>query len=345
VATLPVKRSANDQILTFLIDLRARFRRWLHQDEFGPTRRQQAAALRALKKSLQTLQRHLAKGARSQREQLDVMLRSGSENSTTTLERIYEAAVDLGRYLRISDASNRKIEWALKIHTCVETIMAQSQALDTNADGELLLIALRQNFDPLQACPADFGLAGAEQWLHSYWKVVDEALCALNERGGAEERVSLKLVVQELCKLWEGETGRAVTAHGMTKLEYTQRTETDAGRFVTAAVEAILPERAWFDDHSQFSGSVRAMTFLASHSPDRARQILVIMRDFVRRAERSKKTPLHKKLAFNSVNAGSAPPPVAYQENEKPRTTIPPPRPDVDRAETPSLPHRGRVND
>jgi hypothetical protein len=288
VATLPVKRSANDQIF-FLIDLRARFRRWLHQDEFGPTRRQQIAGLRALKKSLQTLQRHLARGVRSQREKLNVMLRSGSDNPATTLERIYEAAVDLGRDLRISDASNRKIEWALKIHTCVETIMAQSQALDTNADGEILLIAIRQNFDPLQACRVDFGLAGAEQWLISYWKVVDKALCALNERGGAEERVSLKLLVEELCKLWECETGRPVTAHGMTKLEYTQRTETEAGRFVTAAIEAMLPEAAWFDDHSEFSRPVRATTFLPSNSPDRARQILVIMRDFVRCAERSKK--------------------------------------------------------
>lgn len=176
-------------------------------------------------------------------------------------------------------------------------------------------------------------------------EVVDEALCALNERGGADGRVSLRLLVQELCKLWECETGRPVTAHGMTKLEYTQRTETEAGRFVPAAVEAMLPEPAWFDDHSQFSGPVRAMTFLTSNSPHRARQILVIMRDFVRRAERSKKTRLHKKLAFNSVNAGPAPPHVALQEDDKTRTTIPPPRPDVDRAETPSLPHRGRVND
>ena len=120
-------------------------------------------------------------------------------------------------------------------------------------------------------------------------EVVDEALCALNERGGADGRVSLRLLVQELCKLWECETGRPVTAHGMTKLKYTGRTETEAGQFVTAAVEAMLPEPAWFDDHSQFSHPIRAKTFLPSNSPDRARQILVIMRDFVKRAERSKK--------------------------------------------------------
>jgi hypothetical protein len=283
VATLPVKQSADDQILAFLVDLRARFRRWLHQDEFGPTRRQQTAGLRALKKSLQTLQRQLARGARSQREQLDAMLRGNY--SIAPLERIYEAVVDLRHYLR-SDASNPKIDWALKIQASAEKIMAQSQSLDTNADGEVLLVAMRQNFDPLQACPPDFGLPGAEQWLYSYWKLVGEALSTLNERGGAQERVSLKLLVQELCKLWERETGRPVTAHGMTKLEYTQRTETEGGRFVTAAVEAMLPEPAWFDDHNEFSHPIRAKTFLPSNSPHRARQILVIMRDFVKRARR-----------------------------------------------------------
>ena len=60
LAMLPAKQSSDDQILASLADLRARFQRWLHQDEFGPTRRQQTAALRALKKSIHTLQQRLA---------------------------------------------------------------------------------------------------------------------------------------------------------------------------------------------------------------------------------------------------------------------------------------------
>jgi len=285
IAILPAKQSSDEEILAFLVDLRAHFQRWLHQDELGPTRRQQTAALRALKKSLQTLQWQLAKGAPSQREQLDAILRNGHGGSSPTLERIYEAASDLGRYLRIPDSPNRKIDWTSKIKTCAETTMAQSQSLDTNTDGEILLIAIRHIFDPLQTfTPA--GLADAELWLNAYWNVVDKTLCELNERGGAEERVSLKLLVEQLCEFWERETGGPVTAHGMSKLEYTQRTETAAGRFVTAAVDAMLPELFWFDEHREFSYSVRAMTFLPSRQADRARQILAIMRDFVKRRKK-----------------------------------------------------------
>ena len=284
-AILPAKQSSDEEILAFLVDLRAHFQRWLHQDELGPTRRQQTAALRALKKSLQTLQRQLAEGAPSQREHLDAILRNGHGGSSPTLERIYEAASDLGRYLRIPDSPNRKIDWTSKIKTCAETTMAQSQSLDTNTDGEILLIAIRHIFDPLQTfTPA--GLADAELWLNAYWNVVDKTLCELNERGGAEERVSLKLLVEQLCEFWERETGGPVTAHGMSKLEYTQRTETAAGRFVTAAVDAMLPELFWFDEHREFSYSVRAMTFLPSRQADRARQILAIMRDFVKRRKK-----------------------------------------------------------
>ena len=143
-------------------------------------------------------------------------------------------------------------------------------------------IAIQHEFDPLQPCASDFSLADAEQWLNTYWNVVDQTLYELNKRRGAEGRVSLKLLVEQLCELWQHETGRPVTAHGMIKLKYTQRTETEAGRFVSAAVETMLPAPSWFDEHSAFSNPV-AMTFLPSRHTDRARQVLVIMRDFVKR--------------------------------------------------------------
>jgi hypothetical protein len=38
VAMFPSKRSSDEEIAGYLIDLRARLQRWLHQDEFGPDR-------------------------------------------------------------------------------------------------------------------------------------------------------------------------------------------------------------------------------------------------------------------------------------------------------------------
>ena len=44
---LPTMKSGDAQVLAQLVELRARFHRWLHQDEFGPRRGEQTAALRA----------------------------------------------------------------------------------------------------------------------------------------------------------------------------------------------------------------------------------------------------------------------------------------------------------
>jgi hypothetical protein len=285
VALLPVKKSSDEQIVDFLADLRDRFHRWLHQDEFGPSRKQQTASLRALMKSFQALQRQLIKGSSLSKRQLDAVLRSRNDPSSEVLEALYESAVDVRGELSIDGAPKLDAMWAARLRDCINTLMAQLQTIDTNADGEVFLTAARRRFDRLQATGLDFALADAERWLNNYWNVVFETLSDLNRRRGAEERVSLKLLVEQLCELWERETGSRVTAHGVAKDVYTRRVETQAGRFVTAAVEVMLPKRLWRNEHAIFAHSVRALTFLPGRKQKHARahQILTIMRDFVRR--------------------------------------------------------------
>ena len=62
VAMFPSKSSSDEEIAAYLIGLRARFQRWLHQNEFGPDRRQRTATLRALIESIQRLDKHLNRG-------------------------------------------------------------------------------------------------------------------------------------------------------------------------------------------------------------------------------------------------------------------------------------------
>jgi hypothetical protein len=123
-------------------------------------------------------------------------------------------------------------------------MIAQSQALDTNADSEIFLIATERKFELSSATGANFRFADAERWLtdySDYWSVVFYTLQALNARRGAEERVSLKLLVEQLCQVWEHETQSPVAAHGTARDVYQSRAVTDAGRFVASAVEAMLP--------------------------------------------------------------------------------------------------------
>jgi len=76
VAMLPARKSSDRAILTYLVDLRARFPRWMHQDEFGPDRGEQTAALRALMKSCRALQKHLLQRSSTFKAPLDATLRA-----------------------------------------------------------------------------------------------------------------------------------------------------------------------------------------------------------------------------------------------------------------------------
>jgi hypothetical protein len=285
VATLPQTKSGDAAVLACLADLRARFHGWLHQDEFGPSRGEQTAALRQLIKSIGKLCELLKKGPFRSRARLDAALRSGSDLSSP--EALSVATTEVESALQHAGASDREILWFSRLKSYAEELLKQLHLVDDTTDSQIAGSALLGNFE-LSRTTKQLSLAKVERWLHSHRNVLDKTLERLKVRRGAQERVSLKLLVEVLCALWEHETGLLATAHGIVKDVYTSRTETDAGRFVTAAVEAMLPEKAWFDQHAEFARSVRAKTFLpdekgSRRQRDRARQILVIMRDFVAR--------------------------------------------------------------
>ena len=104
VAMLRPRRSSDQELLVYLMDLGARFRRWLHQDEFGPRRAQQAAALRTLMKSINKLRKQLQIGSGEQRRHLDAVLRDRNVPASTIIEAIYEAAMDAERCLWVAKA-------------------------------------------------------------------------------------------------------------------------------------------------------------------------------------------------------------------------------------------------
>ena len=224
----------------------------------------------------------LKQGTVRSRARLDAALRSGIDPSNQIVEALSGA---------VSEApatSGREILWFSRMTKYVDALLSQMNLIDDTTDSQIADTALDRNFEISRTAGSEgCGLANTEQWLHDYREVLDKTIKRLNARRGAQERVSLKLLVEELCKLWKVETGKPVTAHGIVSDVYTSRTETDAGRFVTAAVEAMLPDESWIKEHAKFARSARAETFLpdepgkARRRKSRARQILVIMRDFI----------------------------------------------------------------
>jgi hypothetical protein len=293
VAMLPRTESRPAAVLASLIELRAYFHGWLHQDEFGPSRAEQTAALRRLLKSVGGLCKRLEKGTAQARANLDKILRVESDPSSQIVEALMVAAAEAESASRHVGASNREKLWFARLNSHADAFSKQWHFLDDATNSQIFDTALLRKFE-LSLTAKYASLVKVERWLDGYRKVLDKTIQRLKARRGAQERVSLKLLVEQLCELWERETGLPATAHGIAKDVYTSRAETEAGRFVMTAVEAMLPDKSWFNAHAKFARSVRAETFLPDAPPSdrrrnaRARQILVIMRSFVARRSRPK---------------------------------------------------------
>jgi hypothetical protein len=103
------------------------------------------------------------------------------------MQALYEAAADIQSDLRTAEAPNRDLIWVSKLRDCIETLIAQSQSLDTNTDCAISVTAWQRKFDLSQAAGLDFGLADVESWLNGYGDVLTRTLNKLNSRGGGEQ--------------------------------------------------------------------------------------------------------------------------------------------------------------
>jgi hypothetical protein len=294
VALLPTRKSTRQQLVADFVETRQRFRRWLDQDEFGPSRKRHTEYLRELTKTVSTLRQQLAKGPPRLRAWFDTLLRDDGDPSDPVMHSFFGAVADVKKFVGVDGGSTEEREWIGQVQHSIEDLMARAQP-DDNTDEEFVQAAWRYKFDVSQPTGHVFGLADFERWLKSYSNVLFQALSELNGRRGAQERVSLKLLVEHLCQVWENETGSSVTAHGIVEDTYTHRTETAAGRFVTAAVEAMLPDQSWPGYHLESVRSKRAATFQSGRKPARALHVLVIMRDFVKRRSKAAGKAVPKK--------------------------------------------------
>src|ERR1700722_11034453 len=98
---LPATKSSRADVVTQLVDLRARFHGWLHQDEFGPGRGEQTATLREHIKFVRELCQRLDRGKSRSRDRLDAALRSSNDGLSPVVAVLGEAAADVESTLQI----------------------------------------------------------------------------------------------------------------------------------------------------------------------------------------------------------------------------------------------------
>jgi hypothetical protein len=162
----------------------------IHQDEFGPRRGEQTAALRAHIRLVRELCQQLKKGTSRSRDGFDAALRNSNDRLSPAVAALGAAAAHVESALQITGASNPDIGWFSRVGSCAATLFAQIETLDDNTDSQIALTSLGRNFELSQTVASEeFGLVDAECWLNGYWNVLVETLNTLNDQRGAQYRL------------------------------------------------------------------------------------------------------------------------------------------------------------
>jgi hypothetical protein len=215
VESLPACRSTPEEIKSKIQALGARYHRYLHQDEFDPTRAERMSALRAMHTCVELLDslivnlpQHLALELTTTEPDQSTsfrILRSWAILRGWTIEQIHQTAsteLALRHSLHSADDLHMLEEICTRAGAAIEVV----SLLDTASEGELFDDAVRTGVlfknnvfsiidAPLFALKTQVGLT----------------LDRLRKQGGPERQVSVSWLVWEACDLWTRETGEPVT--------------------------------------------------------------------------------------------------------------------------------------
>jgi hypothetical protein len=271
IGLLPSPQSPVENILAELQALGGRYHRYLHQDEFGPTRAERMQALRDTIVSLselssrfeslppqlrlllseKLLKYHLAT------EQRDLDLVEFYSADKAVIDAALESASDVQQTLLGGDRTDdaKLIE---EVCLAAGATAALLEYLDTTAEADIVLDA--GSASPLPTTNSADPFITVSVAIKRLRSRLEFALSHLARRKGPEARSSLVFLVWQLCDLWRRETGRPVTANPVRKGIYTGRPQSASGCFVCEAVEALQPTAAWIGERESAEAHSRTAT-------------------------------------------------------------------------------------
>ena len=283
ILLLPHRRSTITALTEELLGLGAHYHRNLRQDEFGPTRAQEIAALRYVLLCLGSLIFKLRHVPARLRAILSGEFARGIASlpvlpfDDEMLERLYEAASDLECALTRRNLGNQ----AALVADAVIAAYGAHQVLimlDTNTAGQVVLdtVSRKTAVSPgEQICRLSTCLAH----LRRQFKLTLERL---QRKKGPLPRPSLGFLVWSLCDLWTRETGLAVTANAVRNGGYSGEPQTPAGRFVAMAIDALHPSEGWIRRNMDRGPPSKRMQLFMIPAGHRARAAHQVMRSYVR---------------------------------------------------------------
>jgi hypothetical protein len=234
VSLLPAKSSSDHELQEKLRKIAVRLRRQLRQDDWGPSRGDQTAALRQILKQTSALKRAIERLSHSECEQFCALFRQRHEAERpaswaelATL--IYETAVDGAQRAR-SQARLRNIAMKAEFFCDYPNRIDDNtrSAIFDSCAGEIPAPSTHQH---------TYVLADIRVWLDQFAVPHAGTLRDLDAQRGPELFFTLDIAVGALAKLYTAEAGLKVTH----SLDLSGFPASKAGKFIVAAILAMRP--------------------------------------------------------------------------------------------------------
>jgi hypothetical protein len=229
---LPNRRS--DDLSVRFSKAAARFQRNLRQDDFGPTRADQIAALNLNLKGIHRIGESLGNLLSVQAgflcSRLDDELRP---LVTISWGQIFDAMQDTSDYLGHLDPV--LIKPFLELADACSSFIDFPARMDTTSSGHLT-----QYSEP-ELPDRALVIADVVDWIDRFRKIHETARNQLRNTKGFEKSDALNFLVWELARIWTYETGLPVTHYSSKNNAHTGRPETPSGLFILTGVETLLP--------------------------------------------------------------------------------------------------------
>jgi hypothetical protein len=236
-----------------------------------------SSRLEALPPQLQLLLSEGFLECRSAAGRLDVDPVAFYSADKTAVDVVSETASDI-RHTLASVGRTDEANLIREVCAAADTIVPLLWNLDTTTDGDVVIDAGSAGPEPADNSADPFiAVCAPVRRLRSRFEL---ALTHLRRRKGPEARLSLGLLVSQLCDLWRRETGRPVTANPVRLGAYEGRPQSASGCFVCEAVEALQPTAAWIDEHEAVGAHMRA-AIMTRPPADRVRAVHSAMRGYV----------------------------------------------------------------
>ena len=258
-ALLPGHHSPVDQIVLVLCDLGGRYHRYLHQDEFGPTRAERMAALRELLDHLDLLLSRLG-GLPGDLRLRSIQLASTGDpveceidpfeahsSDAAAVEQVGQAAAEIGCMVRPAPTAH-DAELVDDVRGAAERTRELISALDTTTAGA---VVLDSKLPPLEIAEGDesdlTGFVIVRARIERLRRRVEQILADLERRKGAERSESLRWLVWQLCEFYKRETGERQRDFAVGEVPPAEHLQLQRRQ----GVEPLVDDQQWEGDRAR----------------------------------------------------------------------------------------------